>query len=483
MAITLTASQSIAFERMKSFVKSTSQRVFILKGYAGTGKTTLMKFMIEDLKKNKKNFKLLASTGRAAKILSDLTGSSDGASTIHSLVYSFSDLNQDLSDKTQKQIDETGQLYLIFEPQKLDVENEDECVYIIDEASMVSDKSDDLITQAKFGTGRLLKELLDYDVRGGSKFIFVGDPCQLPPIQETFSPALSVDYFKSAFGETAQEAQLTEIMRQKDGNKLITTSKQIRALYANAPSNQEAYGKLFRTWGKLPLRGCCQFVTNLDELVSKYIKDIRMYGYDQATFICRSNRDCLTISQFVRKELGLTEPIIQKGDLLMVTQNNLLSGLVNGDMVEVMSVDRKVENRAGLNFRIVKVKELFSKRVITVPLLESTLTLMKGNLDSSMQTSLFIDFIMRMKERGITQKKKQMFRDKLISDPYLNALRCSYGYAITCHKAQGGEWQDVYIHIPRNFTLNPTKETYQWIYTAMTRAKESLHMIMDFYIE
>ena len=108
---------------------------------------------------------------------------------------------------------------------------------------------------------------------------------------------------------------------------------------------------------------------------------------------------------------------------------------------------------------------------------------MKGNLDSSMQTSLFIDFIMRMKERGITQKKKQMFRDKLISDPYLNALRCSYGYAITCHKAQGGEWQDVYIHIPRNFTLNPTKETYQWIYTAMTRAKESLHMIMDFYIE
>lgn len=482
MSIQLTASQSIAFSKMKTFVEDRDKRVFILKGYAGTGKTTLMKFFIEHLKEKKKRYKLLASTGRAAKILSDLTNSMEGASTIHSMIYSFKDLNQDLSDKTEKQMDETGQLFLIFEPHKVDVENDEECIYIIDEASMVSDKSEEIITQAKFGEGRLLQELLSYDMRQGSKYVFVGDPCQLPPIQESTSPALSVNYLKNTFGISAEETQLTEIMRQKGENQIVVSSKNIRALYAQAPTSQNIYGS-GRVWGKLPFSSCCKFSYNLDELVQKYIKDIRMYGFEQATFICKSNKDCLSISQFVRKELGKTAPIIQQGDLLMVTQNNLLCGLVNGDMVEVLSVGKKVEYIAGQSFRSVKVKELFSKRVVSVLLMESTLNSMRGNLDSVQQTALFLDFIIRMKAQGVTQKNKQVFNMHLKDDPYLNALRCSYGYAITCHKAQGGEWPNVYIHIPRNFTLNPTKETYQWIYTAMTRAKESLNMIKDFYIE
>lgn len=481
MPITLTQSQSSAFNKMQAFIQDRAQKVFILKGYAGTGKTTLMKFLIEYLREQKKMFKLLASTGRAAKILSDLTQSTDGASTIHSMIYSFKDLNQDLSDKNEKQMDETGQLYLIFEPAKVDVSNDQECIYIVDEASMVSDKSEEVITQAKFGSGRLLQELLDYDMRAGSKFIFVGDPCQLPPIQESTSPALSADYFLQAFGISAKEAQLTEIMRQKGENQIVASSKNIRALYAQAPMSQDVYGAN-RVWGKLPFSSCCKFSVNVDELIQRYIKDIRMYGFDQSIFICRSNKDCLTISQFVRKELGMTDPVVQKGDLLMVTQNNLLCGLVNGDMVEVVSVSKHVESKGGQQFRNVKVKELFSKRVVSALLMENTLRSSKGNLDSIQQTELFREFILRMKDKGVTQKKKQMFNMYLREDPYLNALRCSYGYAITCHKAQGGEWPNVYIHIPRNFTLNPTKATYQWIYTAMTRAKESLFMVRDFYI-
>lgn len=481
MAITLTPSQSHAFVKMKDFIQDRNKRVFILKGYAGTGKTTLMKFFIEHLKEKRKRYQLLASTGRAAKILSDLTQSIDGASTIHSMIYSFKDLNQDLSDKNEKQMDETGQLFLIFEPAKVDIANDAECVYIIDEASMVSDKSEDVVTQAKFGSGRLLQELLAYDMRQGSKFIFVGDPCQLPPIQESFSPALSVDYIKEHFGINVEEAQLTEIMRQRGENQIVASSKNIRALYAQAPTSQAIYG-CNRVWGKLPFSSCCKFSANLDEMIAKYIKDIKTYGFEQAIFICKSNKDCLSISQFVRQQLGKTEPIIQQGDLLMVTQNNLLCGLVNGDMVEVVSVGRQIEHKAGCSFRLVKVKELFSKRVVSILLMENTLQSMKGNLDSTQQTDLFRDFIIRMKEKGVTQKKRQMFNMYLKEDPYLNALRCSYGYAITCHKAQGGEWPNVYIHIPRNFTLNPTKETYQWIYTAMTRAKESLHMVKDFYI-
>lgn len=481
MPITLTSSQLLAFNKMKAFLHDQNQRVFILKGYAGTGKTTLMKFFIEELKSSKKQFKLLASTGRAAKILSDLTGCVEGASTIHSMIYSFADLNQDLSDKTEKQMDETGQLFLIFEPQKVDDTDTSECVYIIDEASMVSDVADTIVTQAKFGSGRILKELLEYDTRKGSKYIFVGDPCQLPPIQETFSPALSTSYFKQTFHLDAQEAQLVEIMRQKGGSQIVTSSKNVRSLYANAPVSPAVYGKS-RVWGKLPFSSCCKLSASLEEMIDKYIKDIRMYGYEQAIFICKSNRACLEISQFVRKSLGLTAPVVQKGDLLMVTQNNILSGLVNGDMVEVLAIEKKREIRAGQVFRVVRVRELFSKRVVSVPLMESTLEMMRGNLDSVQQTALFVDFIARMKKEGITQKNKQLFNIQMMQDPYLNALRCSYGYAITCHKAQGGEWPNVYVHVPRNYTLNPTKETYQWIYTAMTRAKESLNMVQEFYI-
>ncbi len=480
MPIQLTPSQSAAFSKMKAFVEDKEKRVFILKGYAGTGKTTLMRFFIEHLKEKKRRYQLLASTGRAAKILSDLTQNAEGASTIHSMIYSFKDLNQDLPDKNEKQMDDTGQLFLVFEPAKIDVNNNEECIYIVDEASMISDKSEEVITQAKFGSGRLLQELLAYDMRKGSKFVFVGDPCQLPPIQETFSPALSIHYFQQMF-IPAEETQLTEIMRQKGENQIVASSKNIRALYAQAPESQSVYGAS-RVWGKLPFSSCCRFSLNVDEMVQKYIKDIKMYGFEQSVFICKSNKDCLSISRFVRQAIGLTEPIVQKGDLLMVSQNNLLCGLVNGDMVEVLSVGRQVEHRAGQTFRTAKVKELFSQRVVSVLLMENTLTSARGNLDSMQQTELFRDFIIRMKDKGITQKKKQMFNMYLKDDPYLNALRCSYGYAITCHKAQGGECPNVYIHIPRNFTLNPTKSTYQWIYTAMTRAKESLNMVKEFYI-
>lgn len=483
MSIKLTESQKKSFDLMKGFVKDKSKRIFILKGYAGTGKTTLMKFLIEDLKKSNKKFKLLASTGRAAKILSDLTGSAEGASTIHSMIYSFSDLNQDFSDKDTKKMDEHGQLFLIFEPHAIDVASGSECVYIIDEASMISDSSDINVTQAKFGSGRLLAELLAYDKRSGSKFIFVGDPCQLPPIQETFSPALSESYIHDVFGMDVQEAHLTEIMRQKGENNIVAKSQLIRSLFAKAPDAKTFYGPNGKVWGKLPFSDCCTLHSSLDVMLAQYIDEIKKNGFGQASFICKSNKDCLTISQFVRKQLGFTEPIVQKGDLLMVTQNNLLCGLVNGDMVEVISVGGKAEHRAGQVFRTIKVKELFSKRECTVLFMEGPLSSVRGNLDSFQQTSLFIDFIERMKNEGITQKMKDRFHSSMKSDPYLNALRCSYGYAITCHKAQGGEWPSIYIHIPRNFTLNPTKETYQWIYTAMTRAKKTLNMVKDFYID
>lgn len=155
---------------------------------------------------------------------------------------------------------------------------------------------------------------------------------------------------------------------------------------------------------------------------------------------------------------------------------------MNGDMVIVEEVNPTTEIRGHLTFRQIKVRELFTKQTSVILMIEEILYQSRLNLTNYQQQDLFVDFILRMKEKGITQKDEEEFYKMMSGDPYLNALRCKYGYAVTCHKSQGGEWDDVFVQVPRNITLNPIKETYQWIYTAMTRAKSTLHMIDDFYI-
>ena len=482
--IKLTHSQENVLKQILDFVNNSNDRVFILKGYAGTGKTTLMRFLILKLEENKKDYRLLASTGRAAKVLANLSNRNGSTSTIHSMVYSFNGLSKVYDEKEEPIVDKDGQLFLVFEPSRLNETEVPETVYIIDEASMVSDVITKNVTQAKFGEGRLLKELLDYDKRPKSKFIFVGDPCQLPPIEEYYSPALMKDYFLKEFGMTTQEAQLTEIMRQKGTSGIIDASKQIRGLYNQAPNDSSMY-RFQRLWGFLPFRQYrdIQLHSNLESMTNDYVNKIKTSGLNSAVCICRSNRDCSQLSASIRTKLGFTYGHIQKGDLLMVIQNNMPTGLMNGDMVTIEELGPKTESRSGLTFREVTVKELFTQNTTKSLLIEEIVNQSRLNLDSAQQQALFIDFIVRMRDKGISQKDTRAFNHAMFNDPYLNALRCVYGYAITCHKSQGGEWEDVYVHVPRNITLNPTKETYQWIYTSMTRAQKTLHMIDDFYIK
>lgn len=482
--IVLTDSQKRVLHAMKEFVTKSDDRVFILKGYAGTGKTTLMKFLIAFLNEKRLYYKLLASTGRAAKVLSNLTGDNSDVSTIHSLIYSFIGLNKDLSDVEKPTIDETGQLLLNFESVRVDEKTTPKYIYIVDESSMISDVENKNVTQAKFGTGRVLKELLDYDKRQGSKFIFVGDPCQLPPIEEYYSPALSVDYFKSAFNMNAQEKSLTEIMRTEDGNSIISVSKSIRTLYAYAPEDKSVYG-FQRVWGKLDFRNRkdIKIHHSEDEMISDLVSNIKDGDYESAVCICMKNSTCSEVSAEVRRRLGFTPGRIQKGDLLLVIQNNMCTRLMNGDMVTVESISSQMQLRADLTFRHVTVKELFTGRVYSTLIIEDIVNLPRLNLNSFQQNSLFLDFIMRMKKIGITQKNKKKFENAMRDDIYLNALRCVFGYAVTCHKAQGGEWNDVYVMTPGNITLNPTKASYQWIYTAITRTKKNLHLKDAFYLK
>ena len=482
--IQLTTSQEIVLKQMTDFIGHPSDRIFILRGYAGTGKTTLMRFLIKHLDDIHKNYRLLASTGRAAKILANI--SNKGTSTVHSLIYHFKGLNDEPDSDWNPRVANDGQLFLVFSPVTITKtkKEEPEVIYIIDEASMVSDVAPSDISQAKFGEGRLLKELLKYDERPKSKFLFIGDPCQLPPIEQYFSPALMKEYFIRTFEMNVQEAQLTEIMRQQGNNGIIKASKVVRGLYNQAPESVSFYGSQ-KLWGYLPFCNSndIQLHANMEDMINDYVNKIRQKGLNNSVCICRSNKACSQLSDIIRHKLGLDKGAVQKGTLLMIIQNNNPTGLMNGDMVVVEEISGFTERRAQLSFRKVKVKELFTGNTYNAYMIEEVLNQARLNLDRRQQHSLFIDFIIRMKEKGIDAKHhRDTFYDLMYNDPYLNALRCTYGYAITCHKAQGGEWENVYVHVPRNITLNPTKETYQWIYTAITRAKSKLHMVNDFFI-
>ena len=470
LTIKLTHDQSCAMARFLEFVNGNG-KVFILKGYAGTGKTTLVKEMIKQLCDMDINYRLLASTGRAAKVLSDKT--EEKTSTVHSCIYKYDDFNQDIekvADEREKTgVDSSGQLLLNFGLQVL--ETESITVYFVDEASMVSDREEKLPMQAVFGSGRLLNDLLAHDSKG--KFVFIGDSCQLPPVHQHFSPALSADYFKTVFHETPVEVSLSSIKRQTAGNDIVLAASKMRSLYEHPQSWK---------WAKFPMRGYKDIHMKYSqaEIVQMYISRIRQYGYNDSTYICLSNKQCDIITRIIRPALGLTSPQLQKGDLLLVTQNNYITGMMNGDQVEVDSVQIK-EKRAGLTFLEVSYHEILSGKEFSQLLIADILYANQTNLSSQQQKELFIDFYYRMKKQGINQKSK-IFKDKMLDDPYLNALRAVFGFALTCHKVQGGEWDNVFLDIPRSLPIMEKPYVYQWVYTAMTRARKNLYLVDDFYI-
>jgi len=471
-SIKFTQSQQYALTQLNEFITSESGKVFILKGYAGTGKTTLVKEIIRLFKEKGLSVSLMASTGRAAKILSNIAECT--ATTIHSAIYTYTDFNQNLDkiaeEREKFKVDKSGQLLLQFELAFLPKGNTKR-FYIIDEASMVSDEKDRSAVQALFGSGQLLNDLLCYDSDG--KFIFVGDVCQLPPVTGDISPALNEEYLQRKYNITPKCVELTEIVRQDSSNDIIAVSHKIRKLYANPPQVK---------WAQFPLKNCRNIKVFTDQatMLNDYVNRIKKEGYNKSTLICRSNKSCDTITSLIRPALGLIQSKMQKGDLLLITQNNQISGLMNGDLVEVINVGLS-ERRAHLSFIQVEVKELFTQKVYSQLLIEEILYDFQTNLTAEQQKELFMDYYYRMKEMGIRQKDRE-FKDGMLSDIYLNALRAVFGFALTCHKSQGGEWEHVYLDIPRNFPLYPTKETYQWLYTAMTRAKTQLYITEGFWL-
>lgn len=467
----LTPTQQAVFKAMQDFVLDKSLKVFILKGYAGTGKTTLAGGLRSWILEQKIDFVLLASTGRAAKVLSDKSGCE--AETLHKHIYIFNNLNEDLEKLSILQenfaVDDKGQLSLIFELR--DTPPEEETIYIIDESSMISDTADQGLSYARFGNGELLNDLFRYDPKG--KFIFVGDPCQLPPINQPLSPALSVEYIAQKYQMPVIEHTLTDILRQQEENDIIGASFRLRLLWQENPAAK---------WARFPLSDYrhIKLHDSHEQLLNAFLEAFGEHGNNHAVMICQTNRQCTDLNMKIRQKLGIGEFTPVEGDLLLVTQNNYLTGLVNGDIVEVLKIGR-VEYRAGLTFKPVRVKELASERINTVLLIEDIVLMQGTNLNPKQHKDLFIDFYLRMREQGIYQKDQE-FRDKMFRDPYLNALRAVYGYAVTCHKAQGGEWNEVFLHLDNKIQGIPRPGIYQWMYTAVTRARQNLHIVNDWFI-
>lgn len=485
----LTGSQRAAVDAFKVFLDGPDQ-VFMLKGAAGTGKTTIVSQFLNVLESANRKFSLMAPTGRAAYILGSKTGKS--ATTIHRLIYCVDSLG---SIGQNKDSEDDGGLFVNF---KLKV-NKDamSTVYIVDEASMVSDSFSSQ-EAFSFGSGRLMADLFEYT--RGRKIVFVGDQAQLSPVGMNFSPALDCEYIEHTYDCTVTEVVLREFMRQHPGSVMLDNANAIK---------DSIESKCFIEFS---LREGEDSKAENDDLLRPYFALSQANPDAKSAIIAYSNSQALKYNQAIRRHyFGEDAPHLCPGDLLMIARNNYAYNyeLFNGNIVKVETCasDGDVECRSvNVKLRKDRVESVvlrFRKALLTfnaggaaasvsVNLLDNFLDDPNGSLGGLLSRALVIDFEKRLSEtfkKQLPQIKKNLrsgsalsseqkeiydaYLNLLRTDPYYNAVVCKYGYALTCHKAQGGEWDNVFVDMGR-FGGTANEEYFRWAYTALTRASKKL---------
>jgi hypothetical protein len=464
----LSTDQSEAVNRLDSFLTSDTN-CFLLKGYAGTGKTFLMQGLVEYLTSTGRNFKIMAPTGRAAKVISDKT--KNDAFTVHKSIYNFNELLDD--DHTFK-----------FR-YKLNL-NEDSIntVYIIDESSMLSDvfSEDEFFV---FGSGFLLNDLftyVDFQYRIDAKIIFVGDNAQLPPIGMAISPALDQSYIRNKYQVTVDEFEMKMVQRQQIGSGILTLATSLRSALDKSIFNRF---EITASDDITQLTG--------EHFLSQYLECVDNSVSDKAIVIAHSNKQVLEYNQGIRQHFFPNLQIIQKGDLLINTKNvyNYIVDIYNSQFLKVLEVSEMTEMKnvrfkkkggskgdVTLVFRdvIVQLKDMDGKGIqISCKIIDNLLNSESPRLTQDEQQGLYVDF----KNRHTTLKAgTKEFKDALRADKYFNAMQCKYGYAITCHKAQGGEWDYAFVDLQAT-TKTLSKGFFRWAYTGITRAKAHLYMLNE----
>ena len=446
----LTNDQQTAITKIVDYIfNPKSEEIFLLKGYAGTGKSSLIGALVKTMSQLQQKTVLLAPTGRAAKVFS--LYSDESAYTIHKKIY------------RQQKMTDSGASFSLMDNLHQNT------LFIVDEASMISNESND---SSFFGTGRLLDDLIEYVYSGHNcKLLFLGDTAQLPPVKQDISPAMDSDVLQS-YGLNVLESTLTEIMRQSEESGILYNATLLRnALSSGATSNSP----------KLVLQNFTDVERIsgndlIEEISACYTRD----GVDETIVISRTNKNVNIFNNGIRNSVLYREEELSNGDLLMITKNNYfwlkeeakVDFIANGEFVEVLRI-RAQEELYGLRFCDVvlhhKNYDLEFEAKINLDALHTELA-----SDTYKQSNML--YAALTEEYAHIGSKRDRY--KLIKEnPYYNALQVKYGYAVTCHKAQGGEWKNVFIDLGY---INPDHlgdNFYRWLYTSITRSTKMLYLV------
>ncbi len=438
--------QAELLQLLTQFILSKNERkAFVLRGYAGTGKTSIMAALVKALGEVKQSVILLAPTGRAAKVLARYANKA--AYTIHKYIYRQDKLGGDsfsLSDNLHKH-----------------------ALFIVDEASMISGQRDN----PTFGTGVLLKDLIKYVYAGeGCSLLLLGDDAQLPPVGSDISPALDINYLLG-FGLDITSYTLTQVARQALDSGILSNATAIREQISMPQQTFDyQYTSDFQAFEGV------EFL----ELLEQSYNEV---GAEETIILTRTNRRTNLYNQGVRARILWKEDAISSGDRLMITKNNYfwtkdyegIPFLANGDMMEIVRL-RNWREMYGFQFVDASLRAIDYDWEIDVILWLDTLTTDSPEVNHQLHQQLF-DHI--SEDYPELQHNRKKLIETIYESPYYNALQIRFAYAVTCHKAQGGQWKRVFID-PGNIPVEERdKNYYRWLYTAITRATEQVYLLTN----
>lgn len=443
-----TVLQEDFFEQVGEYLlEQDSDKVFILKGYAGTGKTSAVAALVKTMKEHKMRVVLLAPTGRAAKVFSEYAAAP--AWTVHKHIY-----------RQQSENEGEGNFVLDFNKAK-------DTLFIVDEASMLSDEE----TYSPFGSGRLLSDVFRFvfDTQNNNKLLLVGDTAQLPPVGLELSHALDAVYIKDVFHYRVQEVVLTEIIRQQANSGILKNATRLREGLQNNEMNTllltENVDVKHITGGEL-----------IEELSEAYGKS----GLEETIVITRSNKRANAYNEGIRRTILDKEDEISVGDYLMIVKNNYywkdeerkLDFIANGEIAEIIKFKR-TEELYGFRFASVTLRFVNYDVSIDCKVILNTLTAEAPALSREENKQLYFNVL----EDYLDIKNKKKRQKSLRENEYFNALQIKFAYAITCHKSQGGQWDVVFVDQGYLTDEMLGADYYRWLYTATTRAKQRLYFV------
>ncbi|NDW13614.1 DUF2075 domain-containing protein [Bacteroides sp. 214] len=448
---TPTFDQEKATKKVAEFLSNpNADTIFVLCGYAGTGKTSLIGALVKTLDTLKQKTMLLAPTGRAAKVFSAYA--KHPAFTIHKKIYRQQSFSNEL---TNFNLNENLHTHTLF---------------IVDEASMIANNG---LSGNVFGTGRLLDDLIQYVYSGtGCRLLLMGDTAQLPPVGEAESPALNAEVLRG-YGLHVTEVSMTQVVRQEQESGILWNATRLRQLIAegNCFSLPKIKTSGFNDIAILPG----------NELIETLTECYERDGMEETIVINRANKRANMYNTGIRSAILYREDELNTGDTLMIAKNNYfwtekekeLDFIANGDIAVVRRVRR---SREMYEFRFAEVLLSFpdhNDMELEVNLLLDTLHSDSPALGKEAADKLFYNVLEDYKD--IPQKRERM--KKMKSDPYFNALQVKYAYAITCHKAQGGQWKNVFLDQGYMKDEYLTPDYFRWLYTAVTRASGKLYLV------